>query len=99
MVWVAMLMSDSFGRAGQLPGVVIGFILGQVEIRLLERCPERGQFDEGDVVGRSNAADGSGVQSGYDHGAVRSALDQSAALRQGLGQVGVLDSPDPDTWG
>ena len=36
-------------------------------------------------------ADGGGVEPGHDHGAVRSALDQGAALGQCLGQVGLLE--------
>src|SRR5271166_331730 len=99
MVWVAVLMSDSFARVGQLAGVVVGFILGQVEIRLLERRPKWAQLDEGDVVSGGGAADGGSVHAGHDHGAVGSALDQSAALGEGLAQVDLLHSPDPDTRG
>ena len=39
------------------------------------------------------------VHAGHDHGAVGSALDQSATLGEGLAQVGLLHSPDPDTRG
>src|SRR5580704_8043669 len=99
MVWVAVLMSDSFARAGQLAGVVVGFILGQVEIGLLERRPEWGELDKGDVVGASGSPDGGRVHPGHDHGAVRSALDHSAASGEGLGQVSLLHRPDPDARG
>jgi len=96
MVWITLLMSDSFARVGQLAGVVVGFILGQVEIRLLERRPKWGKLDQGDVVGRGGSSDGGRVHSGHDHGAVGSALDESSAPCEGLGQVGVLHGPDPE---
>ena len=99
MVWVAVLMSSSFGCVDQLAGVVIGLVLGQVEIRLFERRSQWGQLDEGDVVGTSGGADRGRVHSGHDHGAVRSPVDQRASLGQGLGQVGLLHGPDPDARG
>src|ERR1019366_7851196 len=81
MVWVAVLMSDSFARVGQLAGVVVGLILGQVEIRILERRPKWGQLDQGDVVSGSGSP------------------DRSRTAGEGLGQVGLLHGPDPDTRG
>src|ERR1039458_2797205 len=97
MVWVAVLMSSSFGCVDQLAGVVVGLVLGQVEIRLFERRSQWGQLDEGDVVGTSGCADRGGVHSGHDHGAVRSTLDQRASVGQGLSQIGLLYGPHPNT--
>src|ERR1700689_2097393 len=79
MVWVAVFMSGSFGCADELAGVVVGLVLGQVEIRLFERRSQWGQLDEGDVVRTGGRADGAGVHSGHDHGAVGSTLDQCAS--------------------
>src|SRR5580692_10868606 len=92
-------MSGSLASAGQLAGVVVGFVSGQLEERLLERCAVHGELEEGDVVGGGGSADGGGVQAGHDHGAVGTALDHGAAAGQGGGQVGRLKGPDPDAGG
>ena len=99
MVWVAVLMSSSFGCVNQLAGVVVGLVLGQVEIRLFERRSQWGQLYKGDVVGASGSAYGGGAEPGYDHGAIGSTLDQRASLGQSLRQVGLLHGSDPDARG
>src|ERR1700683_1861990 len=92
-------MSGSLADAGQLAGVVVGFVSGQLEERFLERRAVHGELEEGDVVGGRSAADGGAVKPGHDHGAVGTALDRGAAAGQGGGQVGRLQGPDPDAGG
>ena len=50
-------------------------------------------------MGACDCADRGGVQAGHDQGAAGTALQQGAALAQGIGQVGLLYGPDPDTRG
>jgi hypothetical protein len=50
-------------------------------------------------VRTSDRADRQAVQAGHEQGAVGTALDDAVALGEGLGQVGLLHSPDPNARG
>ena len=71
-------MSISFRGGGQLAGVVFGFISGQVEERLFERCSLDGELVEGYAVGGGHPADLRRAQAGNDQGAVGTELDGGA---------------------
>ena len=81
-----MVMSVPFRGAGQLAGVVVGLISGQVEERLFERGDLRRKLEKGDAVCRSSSADCCGVEPGNDHVAIRDAFDKRAEARQRVGE-------------
>ena len=71
-------MSVPFRGGGQLAGVVLGLISGQVEERLFERGALDGELVEGYAVGGRNPADLRRAQAGNDQGAVGAELDGGA---------------------